>query len=115
MRVLMAVVVGLAAQVGCGDSFFPTNTCNDDGTEKACPAGQSDQCSTCTDDTGGTHRYHCTCVARPATPGTSSCPTGTSRCGDTCVDLQSSSFDCGACGHICGAGTNCKGGACGPP
>ena len=37
---------------------------------------------------------------------------GISRCGDACVDLQTSPSHCGGCGIACGGGTTCVRGAC---
>jgi hypothetical protein len=37
---------------------------------------------------------------------------GITRCGDVCVDLQTSSANCGGCGIACGGGTSCVRGAC---
>lgn len=41
------------------------------------------------------------------------CPTGQTRCGGTCVDLTSNATNCGACGHVCAAGTACTASVCG--
>ena len=40
------------------------------------------------------------------------CPEGQSRCGDACVDLSSSSSQCGACGVACSSTQLCVEGAC---
>ena len=40
------------------------------------------------------------------------CPEGQSRCGDTCVDLSSSSAQCGACGQACAGTEACVAGTC---
>jgi len=40
------------------------------------------------------------------------CSEGQSRCGDTCVDLSSTSSDCGACGVACSGTEVCVEGAC---
>lgn len=41
-----------------------------------------------------------------------SCPNGASFCGDTCVDLNDDSQNCGACGKVCSSGRTCSGGVC---
>ncbi|MEZ4405886.1 MAG: hypothetical protein R3A52_05370 [Polyangiales bacterium] len=40
------------------------------------------------------------------------CPAGQTRCGDRCVDTQTESDHCGACGNACPAGQSCRSGAC---
>jgi hypothetical protein len=40
------------------------------------------------------------------------CTSGTSECGETCVNLQSDSKNCGACGKACNAGYYCSAGVC---
>ena len=44
--------------------------------------------------------------------GACECQPGFSRCGRTCVDVQSDRRHCGACGRSCGAGETCCGGVC---
>ena len=45
--------------------------------------------------------------------GSSDCPTGQTRCGMLCANLQSSDQDCGACGNACPSGMSCQNGQCG--
>lgn len=40
------------------------------------------------------------------------CPTGTTRCGLDCVDLQANFLNCGKCGITCGANEACIKGTC---
>jgi stigma-specific protein Stig1 len=40
------------------------------------------------------------------------CPEGQTRCGDTCVDLASTSAHCGACGVVCSSTEVCVEGGC---
>ena len=40
------------------------------------------------------------------------CASGQTRCGTSCVDVQSDIRNCGACGHACDAGSTCDGGMC---
>ena len=47
-----------------------------------------------------------------AAPDVPTCATGQARCGDACVDLQTSGAHCGACGNTCAAGRSCVAGAC---
>jgi hypothetical protein len=44
--------------------------------------------------------------------GADSCPTGQTACGDSCVDLDSSSEHCGRCDNPCGADEVCRLGSC---
>jgi hypothetical protein len=41
------------------------------------------------------------------------CPRGYDLCGASCVETPVDSNDCGACGHVCGAGELCAHGKCG--
>jgi hypothetical protein len=43
---------------------------------------------------------------------TTSCPTGLTTCGGSCVNLQTDTANCGACGTVCGATRTCVAGAC---
>jgi hypothetical protein len=43
------------------------------------------------------------------------CPTGETKCGSTCVDLNTSPDNCGACGVQCPSGSQCVNGACSQP
>lgn len=40
------------------------------------------------------------------------CKGGTSKCGKQCVNLQTDSANCGACGAACTGGRSCTGGSC---
>lgn len=42
------------------------------------------------------------------------CPSGRTRCGSACVDLQTDATHCGRCGNTCTAGRSCVLGACDP-
>jgi hypothetical protein len=42
-----------------------------------------------------------------------SCPAGQTPCGTTCIDLNASDANCGACDRACAAGQRCIAGACG--
>jgi hypothetical protein len=43
----------------------------------------------------------------------SSCPSGQTLCGGLCVNIQTSSQHCGACGNPCPSGQTCEKGKCG--
>lgn len=43
-----------------------------------------------------------------------SCPAAATRCGDACVDLETSTENCGACGAACGCGALCTARRCAP-
>src|SRR5260370_4683350 len=47
--------------------------------------------------------------------GTCKCPNGQDLCNGACVNLQTTSNDCGKCGNACTGGMQCTGGACGCP
>lgn len=47
----------------------------------------------------------------PLTAG-GNCPANAELCDGVCVDLSSSSAQCGSCGHACGQGEACVGGKC---
>src|SRR5262249_13994817 len=42
----------------------------------------------------------------------SCCQSGQSFCNGQCVDTQTSSANCGSCGHACAQGQTCSGGTC---
>ena len=46
------------------------------------------------------------------TPGNPSCSSGQTRCDGSCIDTQSNSQHCGACGNVCNAGEPCLEGKC---
>ncbi len=53
------------------------------------------------------------CVSGICLCGTSgTCASGQECCGDACVDVQSSTSNCGRCGNACAAGQVCSLGAC---
>lgn len=43
------------------------------------------------------------------------CTQGQTKCGETCVDLQTSTANCGACGTVCSGTQVCGAGACAEP
>jgi len=46
------------------------------------------------------------------TPGTPSCSSGQTRCDGSCIDMQSNSQHCGACGNVCNTSEPCSEGKC---
>jgi len=46
------------------------------------------------------------------TPGNPSCSSGQTRCDESCIDTQSNSQHCGACGNVCNEGEPCSEGTC---
>lgn len=46
------------------------------------------------------------------TPGNPSCSSGQTRCDGSCIDTQSDSQHCGACGNVCNEGEPCSEGTC---
>jgi hypothetical protein len=46
------------------------------------------------------------------TPGNPSCSSGQTRCDGSCIDTQSNSQHCGACGNVCNTGEPCSEGKC---
>src|ERR1041384_3934104 len=91
-----ALLLAAAAVAGCSASLDPgTLSCRNDGE---CATGS-----------------YCTaagkCAAGPA------CTAGKTLCHDTCVDLQTSLSNCGACGNACtapaGGTATCGSGSCG--
>lgn len=55
------------------------------------------------------------CAVTSCISSTEACPTGLTRCGDACVDLQTTAGACGACGTKCPGGQACSAGTCGCP
>ncbi len=43
------------------------------------------------------------------------CPTGQTRCSETCLDTRADEANCGACGNACTAGQECVSGSCQAP
>ena len=54
-------------------------------------------------------------AAGACTSSTTSCPTGQTACGGSCVDLTSDPLHCGACNITCDAGAGCSAGLCACP
>jgi hypothetical protein len=55
------------------------------------------------------------CAVTTCIPSTQACPAGLTRCGDACVNLQTTAGNCGTCGNKCAAGQACSAGTCGCP
>ncbi len=52
---------------------------------------------------------------KPCSTGNLQCGAGQTACGSTCANLQTSSSNCGICGHQCAWGQSCKNGTCQSP
>ena len=52
-------------------------------------------------------------VATTGTSGTTSCSSGLTNCGGSCVNTQTSIQHCGKCNSPCSSGQSCSGGKCG--
>jgi len=50
------------------------------------------------------------CYGKPS--GAIGCPSGSTSCGGSCVDTQTSSSNCGSCNYACPTGSTCQGGTC---
>lgn len=55
------------------------------------------------------------CAVTSCIPSTQACPAGLTRCGDACVDLQTTAGSCGTCDTKCATGQACSAGTCGCP
>jgi hypothetical protein len=55
------------------------------------------------------------CAVNTCIPSSQPCPTGLTRCGDACVNLQTTASACGACETKCSVGQACSAGHCGCP
>ncbi len=86
-----------ATGAGCATSLAAATSCGACGV--SC-AGAAPVCAT-TSDAGTT--YGCATVCAAPAP---------TLCGTSCVDLQSSSESCGACGSACSGGMVCQAGVC---
>ncbi len=86
----IALVCLLGAPLRCLDSFTLNDPCLTD--HGGCPAE-----ARCASTTRGV-----VCA----------CPVGLTHCGTACVDLQTASANCGACGNVCGYSQACTNGAC---
>ena len=50
------------------------------------------------------------CYGKPAEA--TGCPSGSTSCGGSCVNTQTSSSHCGSCNYACPTGSTCQGGSC---
>ena len=77
--------------------------------------------STCSATGGATITKSCTtsCSATSASvtcngvvTACAACASGLTNCSGTCVNLETSAADCGACGNVCASGDVCTSGVC---
>jgi Stigma-specific protein, Stig1 len=61
---------------------------------------------------GGSDESFGRCPAVISAGGASTCSAPTTMCGIDCVDLQTSTANCGACGRACAASQSCRAGVC---
>ena len=75
---------------------------------RSCPTRtKRNQCvAACRACNGNTSRLCGSCGAYTC------CPTSATCCNGTCTDLNSDFYNCGACGYVCPAGTECVNGSC---
>jgi Putative metal-binding motif len=119
-----AMMCGMAAS-SCSDTSKSENNCGACGS--ACmPMGQQDRTCIAGDCTpcGGENQVCCensgltvfnngcavglSCDGIVGAAGSKCvCGAGSTKCGDVCVDLQTSEANCGACGTVCGQGETC--------
>lgn len=111
-----------AAHCGaCGNACQGGAVCADG--ECQCRAGEQLCGSACSNLNSAQHCGACNqacavgqiCALGKCASGALPCPTGSTRCGDACVDLQTSASACGSCDTPCAGSQVCAGGACGCP
>ncbi|MCK6513039.1 hypothetical protein L6R29_24175 [Myxococcota bacterium] len=101
-RLEMSALAGTCLKDGtcqCNTNFVKNQSSGK--CDIACKAS-TEICNGLDDDCDGVIDNNCTC------------PSGQTRCGSICVDLQTNNDHCGACGQKCGIGTGCKAGSCKP-
>ncbi len=82
-----------------------------------CPNG-SGQCNSANTQTDPNNCGTCGNVCsggQTCQGGACSCPSGTSQCGNSCVNESNDPNNCGACGNACSNGNTCQGGKCACP
>ncbi len=105
----------------CDKACAPGEACVDGACQ--CPVGEQLCGAQCSSLNSPQHCGSCDkacasgeiCAVNVCIPSTSPCPSGLTRCGDACVDLQTTSGSCGACGTKCLAAQACTAGVCGCP
>lgn len=102
-----------ACQLACDPRFDDCNSVIDDGCEAV--LSEPATCGACGTSCGGGTPF---CMEGPGGFGcVTSCSTGLTECGGSCVDVGSDSRHCGGCGAVCaapaGAVATCVDSACG--
>lgn len=97
----VATMCVLACEAGYG------NCDTDDSNGCESPLDAPEHCGTC----GNTCPAGQLCASGNCVPN---CAGGTTLCGRSCADLQTSPTNCGTCGHSCASGMQCIGGSCFP-
>ena len=101
---------GSAAGGGSGGSPIPS--CSD-GVQNQAETGidcGGNICPACAD--GAPCVVATDCINGICSDGICGCPAGLSACAGACVDINSDSANCGACGQVCAPGTVCQLGVC---
>ncbi len=123
-KVLFVVIIAilplgfaLATGPGCSDSCEELAEvcadCPNDTYRASCnQLVARDSQSLCSQELG-TFVYYCPEIDAGTTDGgTSTCPSGQSLCGTSCVNLATDSQNCGSCSNACGTGKVCALGTC---
>lgn len=108
----------------CDEPLCVAGVCQCPAGTASCNAGQICEtkvfedplhCGTCASSCGADQTSP-DCIAGRCSCGGEACATGTDCCvvGEqkSCLDMQSSRYNCGACGTKCASGEDCVGGAC---
>jgi len=107
-KIPAVIVVGLLF------ALVLVSACTDTSQPPVSPAATQTTAVPLTPATSGTSGTSVT-TEIPATTITSvnpSCPSGQTLCDGSCIDTQSNSQHCGACGHVCNTSEPCSEGKC---
>jgi len=107
-KILPVILVGLLL------ALILVTACTDTSEPPVSPAPVQTSAVPVTPGTSGTHGSSVTTKIPliTNTPGSSSCSSGQTLCDGSCVDTQSNTKHCGACGNVCNEGEPCSEGKC---